>query len=56
LQFQDAFYNTPVQAAGADGFKLALVRISEKLKGFDARIVHAQHDEIIGKRQSETTL
>ena len=37
----------PVQTNGADGFKLALVSISEKLNGLDARIVHTQHDEII---------
>jgi DNA polymerase-1 len=36
-----------IQATGADGFKLALVSISEKLKDFDVRIVHTQHDEII---------
>jgi len=28
-------------------FKLALIHISEKLNGLDARIVHTQHDEII---------
>ncbi|MGA2938950.1 MAG: DNA polymerase [Syntrophobacteraceae bacterium] len=39
--------NVPVQATGTDGFKLALVNISEKLNGLDARIVHTQHDEII---------
>ncbi len=31
----------------ADGFKLALYLISRALEGIDARIVHAQHDEII---------
>jgi len=46
-QFKDTLYNTPVQATGADGFKLALINISEKLNGLDARIVHTQHDEII---------
>jgi len=30
-----------------DAFKLALIHISEKLNGLDARIVHTQHDEII---------
>jgi len=39
--------NLPVQATGADGFKLALIHIAEKLNGLDARIVHTQHDEII---------
>jgi DNA polymerase I-like protein with 3'-5' exonuclease and polymerase domains len=33
--------------SGANGFKLAMVSISEKLNGLDARIVHTQHDEII---------
>jgi len=42
-----SLFNLPVQATGADGFKLALVLISEKLNGFDAQIVHTQHDEII---------
>ena len=42
-----SLFNLPVQATGADGFKLALNRISEKLNGLDARIVHTQHDEII---------
>jgi hypothetical protein len=39
----------PVQTNGADGFKLALVLISRKVKGADARIVHTRHDEIIVK-------
>jgi len=42
-----SLFNLPVQATGADGFKLALVWIAEKLNGTDARIVHTQHDEII---------
>jgi len=42
-----SLFNLPVQATGADGFKLALVSISEKLNGLDACIVHTQHDEII---------
>jgi DNA polymerase I-like protein with 3'-5' exonuclease and polymerase domains len=40
-------FNLPVQATGADGFKLALFHISEKLNGLDVRVVHTQHDEII---------
>ncbi len=47
MRFQDALYNTPVQATGTDGFKLALIHISEKLNGLNARIVHTQQDEII---------
>ena len=31
----------------ANGFKLALVHICEKLNGLDARIVNTLHDEII---------
>jgi hypothetical protein len=37
----------PVQANGADDFKLALYLISRGLKGVDARIVHTLHDEIV---------
>ena len=42
-----SLFNRPVQATGADGFKLALIHISNKLNGLDVRIVHTQHDEII---------
>jgi DNA polymerase I-like protein with 3'-5' exonuclease and polymerase domains len=42
-----SLFNLPVQATGADGFKLALINVSGKLNGLDARIVHTQHDEII---------
>jgi DNA polymerase I-like protein with 3'-5' exonuclease and polymerase domains len=42
-----SLFRLPVQANGADGFKLALCRISGGLKGMDARIVHTLHDEII---------
>jgi DNA polymerase-1 len=42
-----SLFNLPVQTNGADGFKLALICISEKLNNMDARIVHSQHDEII---------
>jgi DNA polymerase-1 len=47
--------NLPVQANGADGFKLALICISEKLNGMDARIVHTQHDEIIVETREDQT-
>ncbi|MFZ0945610.1 MAG: DNA polymerase [Syntrophobacteraceae bacterium] len=47
MQFQEAFYNLPVQANGADGFKLALYLISRGLQGVDARIVNTLHDKII---------
>jgi DNA polymerase I len=36
-----------VQANGADGFKLELVRICGRLEGVDARIVNTLHDEIV---------
>jgi DNA polymerase I-like protein with 3'-5' exonuclease and polymerase domains len=42
-----SLFNLPVQATGVDGLKLALIHISEKLNGLDARIVHTQHDEKI---------
>jgi len=35
------------------GFKLALIHISEKLNGLDARIVHTQPDEIIVEARDE---
>ncbi|MGA2228352.1 MAG: DNA polymerase [Syntrophobacteraceae bacterium] len=37
----------PVQANGADAFKLALCLISSGLQGIDARIGNTLHDEII---------
>ena len=37
----------PVQANGADGFKLTLYLISRALQGVDARIGNTLHDEII---------
>ena len=43
----NSLFNWPVQANGADGFKLALIYLAERLKGMDARVVHTQHDEII---------
>jgi len=43
----NSLFNWPVQANGADGFKLALCLISGRMEGMDARIVHTLHDEII---------
>ena len=37
----------PVQANGADAFKLTLYLISRALQGVDGRIVHILHDELI---------
>ena len=42
-----SLFNLPVQANGADGFKLVLYLISRALERVDASIVHTQHDEII---------
>jgi DNA polymerase I-like protein with 3'-5' exonuclease and polymerase domains len=36
-----------VQINGADGFKLVLINVSEKLNGLDTCVVHPEHDEII---------
>ena len=44
-----SLFDLPVQANGADDFKLALYHISSGLEGVDARIVHTQHDQIIVK-------
>lgn len=46
-------FNLPVQANDADGFKVALLKISEKLGNLDARIIHTQHDEIIVEARAE---
>ena len=43
----------PVQTNGSHGFKPALVIVSEKLNGLDARIVHTRYDEIIVKAGDE---
>jgi DNA polymerase-1 len=43
----------PVQANGADAFKLALVLISRRLKGIDAHTVHTLQDEIIVEARDE---
>ena len=42
-----ALFCLPVQANGADAFKLALCLISSGLEGVDARIVNTFHDEIM---------
>jgi len=39
--------NYPVQANAADGFKIALIKVDEKLRNFDAHIVLTVHDEIV---------
>ena len=37
----------PIQGAGAEGFKIALVELDRGLSGQDVQIVHLLHDEII---------
>lgn len=43
----NSLFNWPVQAKGADAFKLALCLISRGLEGVYARSVNTLHDEII---------
>lgn len=43
----DAICNHPMQGVAADGFKIALIELDEKLADLDAQIVHIMHDEII---------
>ena len=45
----------PVQANGADAFKLALYLISRALQGVDARIAHTLHDEIVVEARDAIT-
>jgi len=47
-------FNLPVQATRAEGFKPALINIPEKLNGFDARIIHTWHDDIIIEAGEDT--
>ncbi len=42
-----SLFNLPVQATGADDFKLALIHTFEKLDGLNARTVHSRYDEIM---------
>ena len=42
-------YNFPVQGTGADGFKMALLDLDERLEGMDAKVVHTMQDEISEK-------
>jgi len=46
-------FNFPIQGLGADGFKMALIKIDERLRNMDAQIVHIIHDEIIVEAKSE---
>jgi DNA polymerase I len=44
---ENSITNHPIQGTGADGFKMTLVDLDEKLSGQDALIVYIHHDEII---------
>ena len=50
---EGSLYNFPVQGTAADGFKLALIYLDEKLKDSDAQIVHILHDEIIVEAKAD---
>ena len=43
----NALYNYPIQGTAADGLKLALILLDEKLQGMDAYPVLTLHDEIV---------
>jgi DNA polymerase I-like protein with 3'-5' exonuclease and polymerase domains len=45
--------NLPVLATGADAFKLAVLIISNRLEGADARTIHTLHDEIIVEARAD---
>ena len=49
----DFLYNYPVQGTAADGFKLALIDLNDRLAGQDVRIVHILHDEVIVEARSD---
>jgi len=39
--------NTPIQGSAADIIKAAMVRLRERLRGLDARMVLQVHDELV---------
>lgn len=43
----NAISNFAVQATAADGFKMALIQLHEKLPQYKARLIHSMHDGII---------
>ncbi|MGA2223979.1 MAG: DNA polymerase [Syntrophobacteraceae bacterium] len=47
LATDTSLFCLPIQANGADAFKLALCLISDSLEGMDARIVNTLPDEIL---------
>ena len=47
-KYQDeSICNHPIQGTAADGFKSALIDLDRQLIGWEAKIVHILHDEII---------
>jgi DNA polymerase I len=55
FQFQDTFYNTPVQGTAADITKKALGLLPQRLANTGARIIGTVHDEIILEVPDEKT-
>ena len=39
--------NTPIQGSAADIIKIAMVKVHERLKGFESRLILTVHDELI---------
>ena len=50
---EGSLYNFPVQGTAADGFKLALIYLDEKLKDSDAQVIHILHDEVIVEAKAD---
>ena len=46
-KYRNISRNTPIQGGALDIIKLALVYVDKAIKGYDARIVHTIHDEIL---------
>ncbi len=45
--------NSPIQGSAADIIKLAMINVSEKLKGLDARLILQVHDELLIESSKE---
>ena len=50
---EGSLFNFPVQGTAADGFKIALICLDEKLKNLEAQIVHILHDEVIVEAKTD---
>ena len=46
-KYRNISRNTPIQGGALDIIKLALIYVDKAIKGYDARIVHTIHDEIL---------